>query len=115
MLLNLQRVVIALVNNMAIAENIAYQTIYPCVAAGHFGQQRLNNSQTLRDVFSKGFANCPHNAQFTPCCGLNHHGDEAPSDRGYQAAASTHQSGNNAPVPVPVNLQVNARRIGAGR
>ncbi len=27
MLLNLQRVVIALVNNMAIAENIAYQTI----------------------------------------------------------------------------------------
>ena len=30
MLLNLQRVVIALVNNMAIAENIAYQTINPC-------------------------------------------------------------------------------------
>ncbi len=29
MLLNLQRVVIALVNNMAIAENIAYQTINP--------------------------------------------------------------------------------------
>lgn len=40
MLLNLQRVVIALVNNMAIAENIAYQTINPGVAAGHFGQQR---------------------------------------------------------------------------
>ena len=50
MLLNLQRVVIALVNNMAIAENIAYQTINPGVAAGHFGQQRLNYSQTLRDV-----------------------------------------------------------------
>ncbi len=66
MLLNLQRVVIALVNNMAIAENIAYQTINLCVAAGHFGQQRLNYSQTLRDVFRKGFANCPHNAQFTP-------------------------------------------------
>lgn len=47
MLLNLQRVVIALVNNMAIAENIAYQTINPGVAAGHFGQQRLNDSQTL--------------------------------------------------------------------
>lgn len=101
MLLNLQRIVIALVNNMAIAENIAYQTINPCVAAGHFGQQRLNNSQTLRDVFRKGFANCPHNPQFTPCCGLNPHDDEVPSDRGYQAAASTHQSGNNAPVPVP--------------
>lgn len=67
MLLNLQRVVIALVNNMAIAENIAYQTINLGVAAGHFGQQRLNYSQTLRDVFRKGFANCPHNAQFTPC------------------------------------------------
>lgn len=53
MLLNLQRVVIALVNNMAIAENIAYQTINPGVAAGHFGQQRLNDSQTLRDVFRK--------------------------------------------------------------
>ncbi len=66
MLLNLQRIVIALVNNMAIAENIAYQTINPGVAAGHFGQQRLNNSQTLRDVFRKGFANCPHNPQFTP-------------------------------------------------
>ena len=34
MLLNLQRIVIALVNNMAIAENIAYQTINPGVAAG---------------------------------------------------------------------------------
>ena len=32
MLLNLQRVVIALVNNMAIAENIAYQTINPGVS-----------------------------------------------------------------------------------
>lgn len=53
MLLNLQRVVIALVNNMAIAENIAYQTINPGVAAGHFGQQRLNYSQTLRDVSAK--------------------------------------------------------------
>ena len=66
MLLNLQRIVIALVNNMAIAENIAYQTINPGVAAGHFGQQRLNNSQTFRDVFRKGFANCAYNPQFTP-------------------------------------------------
>lgn len=53
MLLNLQRVVIALVNNMAIAENIAYQTINPGVAAGHFGQQRLNYSQTLRMFSAK--------------------------------------------------------------
>ena len=66
MLLNLQRIVIALVNNMAIAENISYQTINPGVAAGHFGQQRLNNSQTFRDVFRKGFLKCPHNPQFTP-------------------------------------------------
>nr|VXZ88227.1 Uncharacterised protein [Klebsiella pneumoniae] len=34
MLLNLQRVVIALVNNMAIAENIAYQTINPVSPQG---------------------------------------------------------------------------------
>ncbi len=89
MLLNLQRIVIALVNNMAIAENIAYQTINPGVAAGHFGQQRLNNSQTLRDVFRKGFRKLPaQRAIYTRCCGLNPHDDEVPSDRGYQAAAS---------------------------
>ena len=97
MLLNLQRVVIALVNNMAIAENIAYQTINPVSPQG-FGQQRLNNSQTLRDVFRKGCKLPAQRAIYTRCCGLNPHDDEVPSDRGYQAAASTHQSGNNAPV-----------------
>ncbi len=66
MLLNLQRVVIALVNNMAIAENIAYQTINPGVAAGHFGQQRQTAQPDSPGCFSARLRKLPHNAQFTP-------------------------------------------------
>jgi hypothetical protein len=73
--LNLKSVGIALVNHVAVAQNIAYETIDPGVSAGHFSQQRLNNRQAFRDFLGKASQIARTTRNLSQALGLYHHDD----------------------------------------
>ena len=65
-LLHLQRLLRPGVRQMAVAEDIAHQTIDPDIAAGHLAQQRFDNGDTAVDIVGKGFADRANHPQLNP-------------------------------------------------